>query len=854
MLTRLKRATAVSLIIAVIASVSVGCGGKSELTNEQLKTEISQDDSGWQAADGTVTLENSRIKFSLDAATTHFTVTDKKTNRTALSAAPDGVEFTSEDISAKMKSEISITYYSDQSDAYHMHSATDSVEKESFRVLTDGKTVRVYYTMGEKDELVPELFDEESFESLLDRLNDDVLRRRFKLYYQLYSPEDDEDDRPDNYGDMKEKYPVLKKRALYIADENLTDIDRADISDYLNGIGYTRSEYDKMLDKLGIEMQNGNKNPGYVIPIEYTITEDGFSAQVLSDRIEERSEEYKLQRIDILPYFDSSENIPGSFFAPDGSGALFNYNSGADEVSFPCYGEDYSMRTDSLKSVSKNAALPVFGSSVSSGGYFTVITGASEAAEIVISPKSSSSPLNHAYASFVMRSMDVNDYSDMDIPIYNIFQKDIIKVFPAVRYYMLDSQSNSYYGMADIYRGYLAENGIIGDNVKDKTPVYIDYLCMITERTSMMGVPYSKKIVLSTIEEITESVKSLTDSGIAPTVRLIGYGSAGFEHKAYTEFDLDRRVGTKKQLKALQKLLEDNGGKLYLDADMQFAYKNGNGFSASKDSARYLNRLQNRRGSYDIVTHEYNTGALERYFISPVRYEEYAGLMAESVKKEWNGSELPGFSFGSSGLYLGGDYTKNRVIDRTQSSVMAVKAFENTKKSGISMMFDNGNAYVLPYAEDIVNVPMVSSQTDAQSETVPFLQMVIHSSVNYAGTPFNLSENSLLSTLSAVESGGAPYAAFITRSDSLIADTDYKSVWYSLSDSDRLEQFAKSAKSIVSVLDAVSGKRMTGHSVNGDVSCTTYEDGTKIYVNYGMSDADSDGVTVPAHGFIAGGK
>ena len=852
-MTRLKKAAAFCLAAAIFAATA-GCKGKSETAVTDLKAEVSQDDADWQTADSETVLENGRIKFSLDPATAHFTVTDKKTGRIMLSAAPEGTEFNSEDVSAKMKSEISVTYYSEQSDAYRMNSYTDSVEKENFRVLTDGKAIRVYYTMGDKDILVPELLDEKSFEDILKRLGDSALERRFKLYYLRYSQDDAKEDRPENFSDMADKYPIIKKQTVYIADENLTDIDKADISDYLSGIGYTSGEYQKMLDALGVKLQTGSSAPGYTIPIEYNLEENGFCVRVLSDRIEERNGDYKLQKIDVLPYFDSSADAVGSFFAPDGSGALFDYSSGADEISFPCYGTDYSLRTDKLDSISKNAVLPVFGTSVKNGGYLAVIKGASAAAAAVIAPKSDSTPLNHAYASFTMRCMDVNDYSDMDIPIYNIFQKDIISEFPTVSFSMLEPGKNSYSDMAEIYRKYLYENGTLKKSNTEKTPVYMDYICMITKRTSMLGIPYDKKIVLSTIEEITASVKAVTEKGLTPVVRLIGYGSSGFEHKAYTKFQLDRRVGTAEQLKALQKLIEESGGRLYLDSDMQFAYKNGNGFSASENSARFLNRLQNRRGAYDIVTEEYGTGVLERYFISPLYYEKFAGSMVKSVSKVWSGESLPGLSYGTSGLYLGGDYTKNRTADRTQSLLIAERVFESTKQSGVSMMFDNGNAYTLPYAADIVNMPMTSSKTDAQSETVPFLQMVLHSSISYAGTPFNISENSALNRLTSAEFAAAPYAVFITRSDSLIADTDYKSVWYSLSDSGRLEGFTEDALRITALLDTVADKTMIGYSFDGTVGRTVYDDGTVIYVNHGDTDKKIDGITVPAHGFTAGGK
>ena len=46
-------------------------------------------------------------------------------------------------------------------------------------------------------------------------------------------------------------------------------------------------------------------------------------------------------------------------------------------------------------------------------------------------------------------------------------------------------------------------------------------------------------------------------------------------------------------------------------------------------------------------------------------------------------------------------------------------------------------------------------------------------------------------------------------------------------------------------------QEMTGHeNLTGDVSCTEYADGTKVYVNYGYAEYTVNGVTVPARDYV----
>ena len=51
--------------------------------------------------------------------------------------------------------------------------------------------------------------------------------------------------------------------------------------------------------------------------------------------------------------------------------------------------------------------------------------------------------------------------------------------------------------------------------------------------------------------------------------------------------------------------------------------------------------------------------------------------------------------------------------------------------------------------------------------------------------------------------------------------------------------------------DGLNSKQITGHGLVGDhCRVTEYEDGTKVYVNYGYADETVDGVTVPARDYV----
>ena len=821
-----KRVLCGFVILAIMLSSLTGCKEKTVNISKYYKPSVSMSDSDWEEVSENAILENDGVRFELNAQTTHFKVIDKQNGEVYTSVPSSGITSDSYEIDSRMYSEITLSYYEEQSDVMFMYSDIDCVQKGDFKVKTNGNAIRIEYSIGAVNTIVPKFFDVDTFDQVMDMLGSDALRRRFERYYILYSSKE----KPEDYEEKLKKYPILKKQDIYILDDEVSDIDKDDIASYISETDFAESDYKEMLSKLEINEETGTDKAGYVIPVEYEIDEDGFSAKILTDRIVESSDKYKLQSIDLLEYFGATDEEKGSYFVPDGSGAIIDFDNGTGSFSAPFYGEDYAKQLDEKTSIEKNLSLPVFGATLLNGGYFAEITNAAEAATLNVYPMSDASPLNHAYVSFKMRSIDITDYgAQMSIPIYNLFSKNLLSSSPCIKFTFLSADNNTYMDMAKVYRDKLIKNKIIEDTSVNTAPIYIDYLCMITEETSMMGVPYTKKIVLSTLEDIIASIKKIQKANVGPCiVRLIGYGSDGYTHKAYTKFDLDRKVGTIEQMLELQKLLENNGGKLFLDADMQFAYKSGNQFSISDDTARYLNRLVVCRGQHDIVTKKYDSLSLLRYFVSASMYPTYTASMCDSVKDKLGANDI-GFSYSTTGYILGGDYTKTRDMDRSISLAYIKAALDNIKVNDIEMMFDNGNAYVLPYTKHLTNVPAVSSLHDVESRSVPFYQAVLHGSISYAGTPQNMAvDNNLNNTLS-IAYGAAPYAAFITKSDNLIANTSYDTIWYSLNGNMRMDVLIENIKETQELREKVADASIVNfEQIDSVITHTIYSNGIEV--------------------------
>ena len=847
-MVKIKRASLVFLCLVVLLNCLVGCSAEKTAA-VKMPAEVYENDSDWSTEDGgTVTLENGSVRLRFDCATTHFTVEDLRSGKSYSSVPEIGGSSLSDENAERLRSELTLTYYKQQSEAEFMYSAKDSVDGGNFRVLKSGDAVRVYYSFGENADkyFAPHVFKKEDFEKLvLSKLENTNEKRRISGYYRLYG----DDKSASGYSEMLEKYPSLKKNKLYILEAEDNENALSEITDFMTRVGYTREQYDKIVKELDITVSGGEK-AGFTIPVEYRLCSDGFTATVLSGMISENSAECRLQSVDFLEYFAARGNdSAGYYVVPDGSGTLIKINgSYKTDFSQSFYGTDFSTLGEGGKTY-RNLMLPIYGISESDGGILAIVESAAEVAKLNIKTIGNSAPTNHIYTDFTLKAVDVTDIGEKtNVPVYNIFSNHRLKISPKIKFVLLESGRAEFTDMAEYYRNYLLENKGISERKTENTPLYLDYLCMILKPASVMGVSYNKKTVLSTVSEITETVKKLIESGVnGIAVRLRGYGAGGLTNKAYNRFEIDPKVGSVKEFEALSEILRKNGGELYLDADFQFVYSGGNGFSKKNSAAHYLNRAVVYNGGYDIVTGRRNSLMLPCYFVSPTAYSEYSLGFLRSAEKKFSKGKQPSVSFGSAGRYLGSDYATKNDMDRAESLYCLKNALTETGKTA---MFDNGNAYVLPFAKALVNVPLTSSAVDMEYMRIPIYQMIIHGLIPYCGAPLNLAADPERHYLQSAEYGAALSATLITRENSLLTGTDYESVYYSLNDSEQLEGLISRYKNTQEYLKKVNNAAITGYErLAESLYCTRYANGIKVLVNYGETVKAAYGRQVKAMSF-----
>ena len=116
-------------------------------------------------------------------------------------------------------------------------------------------------------------------------------------------------------------------------------------------------------------------------------------------------------------------------------------------------------------------------------------------------------------------------------------------------------------------------------------------------------------------------------------------------------------------------------------------------------------------------------------------------------------------------------------------------------------------------------------------------------------TPLNLSEDQETFLLRMIETGVNPTFALTWQKSAELQDTRYEyllSTEYSVLRQQILKVWAQWQEAS----QGLSSQTICDHRIEGDLRCTTYEDGTKVYVNYGWSDGTMDDNVIPARRWL----
>ena len=200
---------------------------------------------------------------------------------------------------------------------------------------------------------------------------------------------------------------------------------------------------------------------------------------------------------------------------------------------------------------------------------------------------------------------------------------------------------------------------------------------------------------------------------------------------------------------------------------------------------------------------------------------------------------------------LSSDFDRKNTYSREAVKELHEEKLQATNDAGTDIMINMGNDYAVPYSDMVTNMDLRGNSYTILDECIPFYQIAIHGHVNYTGEPINICGNTQDEILYAAEYGAGLSFTLMRESAFALQKTLYTQYYgsdYEAWHDDMVDIYTR----FNAELGHVYNQEMTDHvNYTQELACTSYEDGTKVYVNYGYAEAETpDGVLVPARDYL----
>lgn len=839
-----------SLIFPLIICAIIG-GGVFVILNWKPAEENEETISirGYEGTEDPIVLENDSLKLTMDPLTTQFTLEVKKTGKTWYSnpqgAANDsiakGIEKTN------LQSTLLLTYCNSGGTEFPYNNNEQSAVNGLYEIETGEDYIRVLYTLGnlEREYLYPPVITESNYNKWLGMFDADdkfYVDKRYKKY-TLDSLKGDEKET------MLATYPILETEPIYVVVDNLGPVIKVNLENKFEAIGYTMEDYNE--DKALNAAEAGTNRTVFNVTMVYRLEGDELVVEIPFSELE-FIESNPLYTLTPLPYFGAGGlEDEGYVLVPEGGGAIINFNNGkVSQSSYysNLYGWDMALkRTDLVHNT--RSYFNAFGIANGDAAVVCILEEGAAYASVQADISRKSNSFNYVNAKYSICSSEQYSFEDaLTNSAIRVYQTDLPDETLRQRYRFVDG--TNYADMAKSYREYLQErySGYFTKNDDKQAPVAIEILGAADKVKQVVGVPVSRPLKLTTYKEAEEMIKELSAQGMSNlSVKLTGWCNGGVNQKLLKKVKTISDLGSKKSLNTLISSAKSAGVDIYLDGVTQYAYDSNllNGFFSYRDAARLISKERAELYQYSIVTYAARESA-DTFFML---HTDLATQMADNLI-EYVGKLGAGVSFRDNGKDLSSDFYEKKVTSRQAVLNGQAEQMKAMADAGQKIMINMGNDYALPYSDMVTNMNLMGSDYTILDAFVPFYQMAIHGYVNYTGESLNLAEDAEEELLRSVEYGAG--LSFTLMKESVFAlqktlYTQYYGADYSAWHDRMLEIYNRYDSELGHTFD----QEMTDHVLlTSNLSCTTYEDGTRVYVNRGYTDAVTpDGVNVPARDY-----
>ena len=837
----------IALLLSIIIVVSLSACAKDSVnkTKNQMKDLISsQFDSDIKESIGyKVIAENNILSLAVNGADARICVTDKRSGAKWFSN-PENSE---EDVLAKgegktqLMSQLMITYIDSEDKSLYLNSYDDCVLQKQFAYYEIENGIRILYNIGEikKEYIIPNVISKERFESCIKEKMTGEEFYKIEPFYILQTKADFSEDL---YEEFRKKYPTIDKGDIYTLSEDLPDYVLEDIEKVISATGYSKE--DKVRDDTENMYKAESDGIYFQIPVEYVIENDNLIARVVNDEIA-YSDNIMFNELTFLPSFGAvHSSSEGYMFVPDGSGAIIECNNGKasyPQYKQPVYGNDI-VNLDKKEAPNNKTQIymPVFGIKNKQNAFIAIIEEGCAQANVCAQVSGHSNSYNMCYSTFFIRpKSQINLTFNEDKGLY-VYPSEDLNENIQIKYHFLNREKADYNGMAVAYREYLSQKSKLPENVLNQSPSFgIELVGSVRHDALFLGVPMETNKILTSYSQAADIIGKLRNNGIENIeFSYLNTANGGQYSKEPSGISLISKFGNRKQLQRLFDAVKSH----YIQIEMQKIYSDTlfDGFSKNKDSAKSFSTEAGLMYEYNPATLSFEKSAL---LISPRFFKKYSEKIANSAKK----LKISGIDMKDFGKALYSDNGKE-CLNRGEVIKKTVEALEIISKNA-GLRFNSPNDYAWKYTSSAAQLPCGSDEYYLFDYDIPFYQMVTHGYFNCYSEPLNLADDYSEALLRSAAYGMNMNYRWIYEPNYEMKDT--KTAYHSLNYIAWFDRAVKDYSYYSNVFDGLNNKRITEFNrLSDNITETVYENGAKVFVNFGESDETIGKISIPAGSYL----
>ena len=802
-------------------------------------------------------LENDKLKLEMDGETGYFTLTDK-VNGAKWTSIPEGA---AEDPAAdtdsrnKMQSTVVINYTDRTGNVFTYDNFTYGISGGSFQITEDNGTLIVDYMLGpeKRSFIVPEALTEAKMQEWLDKMEPADKTAVLRIYRKLDLSKIKD---PERQKELLQYLPQLETEVMYALSQAtggqpVKDYQLEQLEAIFLKLGYTEEQAKE--DK--VSQEDTEKSIQFNLSVHYRLEDDCMVVEVPQEKIVYDAQ-YPITQIRVLPYMCAAgTEDEGYMLVPDGGGGQIFFNNDktrANAYFANVYGYD-DVFDRKLRIQETSASFPVFG--IARNGSYLLAIGESCAADMAVEADVSgkNSSFNHICPVFSAVHGEATSLSQKTESSIFVPQSQQPTETISVRYYC--GETDSYADMANRYRAYLEKRyPQFVRHKENDLQLVLEFVGAIDRSEKFLGMPIGKTYAAADFSEVSSIVKELADIANL-RIRYSALFNGGMDQKELSSAKVESVLGNKNARQLLMQAIEQANAKLYINAYSELVMNRSWLRSGSNTVRNTMNTVVERYPFYQN-TQEISKSAADRMYLLKLDgiLSSMNALALES--QNWNNA---GIGFADVGSILYSDFASKNNVSRHEMLTAQAKLLAEMKEQGMPIVVDKGFDYAAVSADCICNMDIQGAGYNIVDRHVPFYQMALHGYVTYTGEALNTAGNYRREVLRSVETGAGLYFSFFEVDYQELQKNRYTYQYdmYGGNFADWEEELRALYSRINEELGHTVSQKIVGHSyVTENVTCTRYEDGTEVYVNYGAREWNQDGVTVPAYDWttVKGGR